>query len=164
MVAMYVVVILGITALAGRQLLNLIGIDLDVFSVVGGLIIAMMGFEMLVGGGGSKTQGEDKRKAGPEEGDALMIPLTLPLIAGPGAMTTTITITAGREGSAGLIAALVGIGVVAVVAFVSYYSLSGLLTKVRPATMAIVSRIGGLLLATIGAQMVLGGLKRFFGA
>ncbi len=162
-VALYVAVILGGTALVGRQVLDLIGINLDAFSVVGGLIIALMGFEMLYGGGGSKTQGEDKRQAGPEEGDALLIPLTLPLVAGPGAMTTTITIAASREGGEGLTAALIGTGVVALIAFVSYAFLSGLFTKVRPATIAVLARVGGLLLATIGVQMLLGGLGRFFG-
>ena len=161
-VALYVAVILGGTALVGRQLLAVLGIDLDAFSVVGGLIIALMGFEMLYGGGGSKTQGEDHRQAGPEEGDALLIPLTLPLIAGPGAMTTTITITAGGNGE-GLTAALIGAGVVALIAFVTYALLSEVFEKIRPATMAVVARIGGLLLATIGVQMLLGGLSRFFG-
>lgn len=161
-VALYVAIILGGTALIGQRLLDILGVNLDAFSVVGGLIIAMMGFEMLYGGGSSKTQGEDKRQAGPEEGDALLIPLTLPLVAGPGAMTTTITIAASREGS-GLAAALIGTGVVALIAFVSYAFLSGLFSKIRPATMAILARVGGLLLATIGVQMVLGGLDRFFG-
>lgn len=161
-VALYVALILGGTALAGRQLLDLLGVNLDAFSVVGGLIIALMGFEMLYGGGGSKTQGEDKRQAGPEEGDALLIPLTLPLVAGPGAMATTITLAASRDGE-GLTAALIGAGVVTVIAFLSYALLSGLFTKVRPATMAVISRIGGLLLATIGVQMLLGGLAKFFG-
>ena len=162
-VALYVALILGGTALVGQQVLDLMGIDLDAFSVVGGLIIALMGLEMLAGGGGSRAQGEDQREAGPEQGDALLIPLTLPLIAGPGGMATTITIAAGRSGWEGITAALIGVGVVALLAFVSYAVLSEAFTKIRPATMAIVQRIGGLLLATIGVQMLLGGLARFFG-
>ena len=162
-VALYVALILGGTALVGQQVLNFMGIDLDAFSVVGGLIIALMGLEMLAGGGGSRTQGEDHRQAGPQEGNALFIPLTLPLIAGPGGMTTTITIAAGRSGWEGVTAALIGVGVVALLAFVSYAVLSEAFAKIRPATMAVISRIGGLLLATIGVQMLLGGLARFFG-
>ena len=162
-VALYVAIILGGAALVGQRLLDILGVNLDAFAVVGGVIIALMGFEMLYGGGGSKTQGEDKRQAGPEEGDALLIPLTLPLVAGPGAMTTTIAIAASREGGDGVTAALIGAGVVALIAFISYAFLSGLVTRIKPATMAIITRIGGLLLATIGVQMMLGGLDRFFG-
>ena len=162
-VALYVAIILGGTALVGQRLLDVLGVNLNAFAVVGGLIIALMGFEMLYGGGGSRTQGEDKRQTGPEEGDALLIPLTLPLVAGPGAMTTTITIAASREGGDGVTAALVGTAVVVLIAFVSYAFLSGLFTRVKPATMAVIARVGGLLLATIGVQMLLGGLDRFFG-
>jgi multiple antibiotic resistance protein len=49
MVALNVALMLGGTALVGRQILNGLGIDLDAFSVVGGFIIAAMGFEMLYG-------------------------------------------------------------------------------------------------------------------
>ena len=162
-VALYVALILGGTVLVGRQVLDLLGVDLNAFSVVGGLIISLMGFEMLYGGGTSKAQGEDHRQAGPEEGDALLIPLTLPLIAGPGAITTAITISADPSSSQASMVALIGVGVVALTAFIAFALLGEAFTKIRPATMSVVARIGGLLLATIGVQMVLGGLDRFFG-
>jgi multiple antibiotic resistance protein len=90
------------------------------------------------------------------------VPLTLPLIAGPGAITTTITISASGDSSQGVVAALFSVGVVALSAFVAYAWLGEAFTRVRPATMAVIARIGGLLLATIGVQMMLGGLGRFF--
>ena len=161
-VAVYVMLVLGGAALAGREILGLLGIQLHAFSAVGGLIIMLMGFEMLYGGGSSSTQGEKRRQAGPEQGDALLIPLTLPLIAGPGAIATTITLSARDESFDAVVVALVAVGVVAVVAFVSFAWLGGVLAKARPATVAVLVRIGGLLLATIGAQMMLGGLKGFF--
>ena len=161
-VAVYVALILGGTAVGGRKVLDVVGINLNAFSVVGGLIIALMGFEMLYGGGTSKAQGEDQRSSGPEKGDALFMPLTLPLIAGPGAITTTITIASSRPSSEGVVAALIGAGVVSLIALVAYAWLSAAFTKVRPATMALIARLGGLVLATIGVQMLLGGLDRFF--
>ena len=161
-VALYVVFVLGGAALVGREILDLIGINLHAFSAVGGLVIALMGFEMLYGGGASKAQGEQERQEGPDEGDALLIPLTIPLIAGPGAITTTITLSAQDDSFDSVIVALIGVGAVAVVAFASFAWLGGVLSKVRPATLAVLVRIGGLLLATIGTQMMLGGLKSFF--
>lgn len=161
-VAVYVVIVLGGAALVGREVLNLLGIDLQAFSAVGGLIITLMGFEMLYSGGASKAQGENQRKSGPEEGDSLLLPLTLPLIAGPGAIATTIAMAAQTESFDSVLTALIAVGVVAVVAFASFAWLGGVLGKARPATTAVLVRIGGLLLATIGAQMLLGGLKGFF--
>ena len=49
-----------------------------------------------------------------------------------------------------------------VVVFVSFQWLGGLLAKLSPSTTALLMHFGGLLLATIGAQMLLGGLKQFF--
>ena len=158
-VSIYVAAILFGTALIGQEFLELLGIDLNAFSAVGGLVIALMGFEMLYGGGASKAQGQDTRAKGPEEGDTLLVPLTLPLIAGPGAIATTITIAA-QDG--GLMPALISAGAVVLAVFASNAWLGQLIERAKPATVAILARIGGLLLATIGAQMMLGGLKNFF--
>ena len=161
-VALNVAIVLGGTTLVGRQFLNFLGINLDAFSVVGGLIIALMGFEMLYSGGASKAQGENEREREPEEGDTLLIPLTLPLIAGPGAIATTISIATQGDASEPVLVALAGVGAVALCTFVSYALLGELIGKAKPTTVALLARIGGLLLATIGVQMMLGGIKNFF--
>ena len=158
----YVTVILAISALVGKELLEVLGINLNVFGAVGGVVIAGMGFEMLYGGTPSRTQGEDEREEGPQEGDGLLIPLSIPLIAGPGAITTTITFSSQNTSTDGLIAMAIAIGIVAVTTFLFYRFVGDALARVKPATIAIVARIGGLVLATLGAQMLLSGLKEFF--
>ncbi len=160
--AVYVTVILAISALIGKELLEAMGINLDVFGAVGGLVIAGMGFEMLYGGGASKAQGEDEREEGPEEGDGLLIPLAIPLIAGPGAITTTITFSSQNTSAEGFVAMTIAIAIVAVVTFAFYRYLGDALARVKPTTVAILARLGGLLLATLGFQMFLNGLKNFF--
>jgi len=161
-IALYIVIILGGSALVGRGFLNILGINLDAFSAVGGLIITLMGFEMLYGGDPSMAQGEKVRERGPVEDDSLLIPITLPLIAGPGAITTTITIASQGDTTESVIVALVGVGIVAISAFVSFAWLGNIVGRAKPTTVSLLVRIGGLLLATIGAQMMLGGLKNFF--
>ncbi|MCK4565582.1 MAG: MarC family protein [Verrucomicrobia bacterium] len=161
-VMLYVALIIGGTAVIGRQILHLLDINLDAFRTVGGLMIAAMGFEMLYGGGGTHPQGEKRRKNGPDEEDTLAIPLTLPLIAGPGAIATTIAISSQGTQHEGLIAALIGGGIVAVITFVSFAWLGKRAAKIKASSMALFARLGGLLLATIGVQMLLSGLKNFF--
>ncbi len=160
-VAAVVFVVLGVSAVAGKQIFQLIGIDLNAFSVVGGIIVAGMGFEMLHGGTQSKTQGQKEAVDGPDEDSGLLMPLAIPLIAGPGAIATVVTMASANEGE-GVVEALIGVGAVAIIAFVSFAFLGGLLAKVSTRTTALLLRMGGMLLATIGAQMVLGGVKRFF--
>jgi multiple antibiotic resistance protein len=57
----------------------------------------------------------------------------------------------------------VAIVAVALATFLFYRYMGGLLTRLKPTAIAILARIGGLLLATLGFQMFLGGLKSFFG-
>lgn len=167
LVAVVVLVILGGSALVGGPLLNLLGINLDAFSFVGGLIIFAMGVEMLYGGAPSKAQGGDIEKRVREDGaededEGLIIPLSIPLIAGPGAIVTAITIASQGPDIDGLIAALAGAITVAAIVFASLNWLGGLIAKLSRQATALLIRVGGLLLATIGAQMFLGGLKNFF--
>ncbi|MCP4436774.1 MAG: NAAT family transporter [Actinomycetia bacterium] len=160
--ALYVTVILGVAALVGNELLTALGVDLNAFSAVGGIIIAAMGFEMLYGGGASKAQGESEREQGPEEGDGLMIPLALPLIAGPGAITTAITLSSQNTSWEGLMAMAIAIAAVAVVTFAFYRYFGEVLARLKPATISILARLGGLILASLGFQMFLNGIKNFF--
>ncbi len=149
-------------ALIGRPVLSLLGINLDAFQVVGGAVIAGMGFEMLYGGAPSRAQGKSERDRDPSGDEGLIIPLSTPLIAGPGAIVTAITIASMDEAGAGIAAAAVGAVAVALVTFASFEWLGGAISRLSPRATAIVIRLGGLLLATIGVQMVLGGLKNFF--
>ena len=52
--------ILGVAALIRRELLEILGINLGAFGVEGGLVVALMGFEMLCGGTSSRTQGAEE--------------------------------------------------------------------------------------------------------
>jgi multiple antibiotic resistance protein len=154
--------ILAGAVLIGRGLLQLMGINLDAFSIVGGLVIAGMGFEMLYQGAPSRTQGGNIDEEEAEEEGGLIIPLSIPLIAGPGAIATAISISSTQGNFFGLVAGVIGAAVVGVLAFVSYEWIGGMMTRLSDTAVMLLTRIGGLLLATIGFQMMLGGLKNFF--
>jgi multiple antibiotic resistance protein len=161
-VAVVVFCILGVIALIGRELLQLLGINLGAFGVVGGLVVALMGFEMLYGGTSSRAQGTKEAEDTPVEEDGLIMPLAVPLMAGPGAMTTVITISAIRDDGSSLIAALVAVAVVSVLVFVGFAWLGDLFSRMSTNATAMLARVGGVLLATIGTQLLLGGLRTFY--
>jgi len=162
-VALIVLVVLGVSALIGRELLQVFGINLGAFGFIGGLIVASMGFEMLYSGGVSKAQGSDIEARGPDEDSGLVIPLSIPLIAGPGAIATTIAIAARDDTATSMFSALVGVAAVALVTFLSMTYLSDVLSRLKPQTAQFLQRMGGLLLATIGAQLALAGIRNFYG-
>lgn len=162
-VAMIVLVVLGGAALIGRELLDLFGINLSAFGFVGGLIVASMGFEMLYSGTTSKAQGKDAISEPDEDAAGFLMPLAIPLIAGPGAIATVITMASADESPISVISALVAVGVTALVTFLSKAFLGDLLARTSAQTAQLLQRIGGLLLATIGTQLALNGLRGFYG-
>jgi len=80
-IAALVLAILGVMAVVGRELLQLFGINLGAFGVVGGILVAGMGFEMLYGGASSRTPGTAEAK-NTEEADPDQNGLVMPLALG----------------------------------------------------------------------------------
>ena len=161
-VALVTMLILVGAALVGRELLQLLGINLGAFGVVGGLVVALMGFEMLYGGVSSRTQGTKEVEEEEPEDEGLFMPLAVPLMAGPGALTTVITLTSASDDWGVLIAVIVGVVVVSALIFLSFAYLGDVIARASPAATAMLARIGGLLLATIGTQLLLGGIRTFY--
>lgn len=131
--------------------------------MVGGLIVALMGFEMLYGGLSSRAQGSKEAEENQySEENGLVMPLAVPLMAGPGAITTIITISAMRGDGSTRVAAVVAVAVVCVLVFVGFAFLGDVIARLNASTTAMLARVGGLLLATIGTQLLLGGIRNFY--
>ena len=164
-IATAVAVILGISALAGREILELIGINLGAFGVAGGIVVVLMGFEMLFGGEPSRAQGGEEAHEEPDpdsfEGQVL-VPSAMPFVAGPGAITLVISISAGTSDFSGAIAALVAVAVAVILLPIGHLLISQKL-NLSDNAMKIATKMGGLLIATIGIQLMLSGIQTFFG-
>lgn len=164
-ITIVVAVILFTSALIGRELLEAIGINLGAFGVAGGFIVTLMGFEMLFGGEPSRAQGGEQAHEEPDpesfEGQ-VVVPYAMPFIAGPGAITLVISISSGTSDFSGAIAALVACAVAVILLPIGHLLIAEKLSLSENA-MKIATKFGGLLIATIGVQLMLGGIKTFFG-
>ena len=157
-VALNILVILIGSALVGLKVLSIFGISLDVFRVVGGMIIAYMGFDMLRG---SHTVAQSP----PESGDANIQGSLVPLLmfaAGPGTITAVVTLAAVHTPDGlpmtALIAALVGTAVT----FAALILAVRLGPRLGRGTQATVTRFMGLIVSSMGMQFVLVSLKAWF--
>lgn len=163
-IATAVAIILGVSAIAGREILDLMGIDLGAFGVAGGLVVALMGFEMLFGGEPSRAQGGEEAHEEPDpesfEGQVI-VPYAMPFVAGPGAITLVITIASGTSDGSGAIAALVAVAIAVILLPIGHLLVSQKLSLSDNA-MKIATKLGGLLVATIGIQLMLSGIQNFF--
>jgi len=163
-VASIVFVILFVAALIGKELLGIMGINLGAFGVVGGFIVASMGVEMLYGGTSSRTQGTKEVAEESPSDEGLVLPLATPLMAGPGGITTVITLAAATKGGiSGIWPTVIGLAAVCVLVFVGFAWLGEAFARLSTTATSMLARIGGLLLATIGLQLALSGLRTFYG-
>ncbi|MGH7787758.1 MAG: MarC family protein [Candidatus Binatia bacterium] len=160
-VALAVFAILAGAVLVGGFVLGLFGISFAAFRVGGGLVVTLTGLDMLRG---RETASQDDPAAALSAADQLIVPVAMPLIAGPGTIITAMTLTASTS-SAGVIPwmMLIAIAVVAAVVWL-VLALSGFVQRwVGARGQAIVIRFMGLVLVAVGAQLVLGGIGDFFG-
>ena len=95
-------VILAAFGLFGEQLLTAIGISIPAFRISGGLLLFLTALDMLF------ERRSDRRERQGEEtpADPSVFPLAMPLLAGPGALTTMILLGTQHSGNATLIAAI----------------------------------------------------------
>ena len=157
-----VAVVLGVSALAGREILDLIGINLGAFGIAGGIIVALMGFEMLFGGEPSRAQGGEAAHEEPESFEgSVIVPYAIPFVAGPGAITLVITLAASTDDGEGTLAALIAVAVAVVLLPIGHLLISERVNLSEDA-MRIATKFGGLLIATIGIQLLLGGIDTYF--
>ena len=159
-VALNILIILMGSALVGLKVLSIFGISLDVFRVVGGMIIAYMGFDMLRG---SHTVAQAPPANGDTSSQGSLVPLLM-FAAGPGTITAVVTLAAVHTPDGlpmtAIIAAVVGAGVT----FVALILAVRLGPRLGRGTQATVTRFMGLIVASMGMQFVLVGLKAFFEA
>src|SRR5690349_4328574 len=105
-VTLTVFAVLAVAAVFGDALLQVIGASLPAFRVGGGLVLLLMALAMLNASIGGVRQSEAEAEE-LESGDPSgVVPLAVPLLAGPGAISTSII--AGQEGGALHVAAIVG--------------------------------------------------------
>jgi len=151
-------IVLTAFALAGRVIFRMFGITLPAFEVAGGLILLLIGLDMLEAKR-SPTQeaSEDTEEASHKE-DAGIVPLGIPMLAGPGAISSVMVLVGQVTTLWQMVAIL---GCIAFTAFVSYLALSGA-SRVRKLLgdtgIRILVRIMGLLLVALAMQFFVNGL------
>jgi multiple antibiotic resistance protein len=156
-VALSILIILLTSALIGLKVLSIFNISLDVFRIVGGMIIAYMGFDML---SGRHSVGQ----APPSDDDADATGSLAPLImfaAGPGTITAVVTLAAVHTPDGFPVTAITAALIGAAVTFAALLLAIGLGSRLGKSTQAMVTRFMGLIVASMGMQFVLTGLKAF---
>lgn len=171
-IAVYVsLFVLGFTTFfyfSGLSLLTFFGISLAAFRIAGGVILFLMGLQM-ARDDFTATFAEAADAPGPYAGprgyarqrfERMIVPFAMPLLIGPGAISTVV-IYASQARVFGLAGAAIGVGVIAAVsactllAFLATPIISRLLGRIG---LTIVVRVLGLILCAMAVQFILGGV------
>lgn len=160
-VAITVFAVLAATALIGDAILTLIGASLAAFRVGGGLVLLLMALAMLNARAGGLRQSEEEA-AEVESGELSgVVPLAVPLLAGPGAISTTV-IAAQKGGTAHLAAILACIAAVSLMTWIVLRAADAIGGRLGTTGLNIATRLLGLLLAALAIQTMAEGLKELF--
>ncbi len=154
-------IILLISAWIGTPLLMLLGIGLPAFQVAGGIIIFMMALSMLHAEENPMQQTQDEQKDRQSSMNAI-VPLAIPIIAGPGAITTVIVTVNQFSGILNLLVISAACVLVAIAMGTLLYFAVNLERLFGKAGINIINRLGGLILAAIAVQVLAAGLIGLF--
>lgn len=160
-VALTVFAVLALSAISGDALLTYIGASLPAFRVGGGLVLLLMALAMLnaQAGGVRQSQAEARElEAGEVPG---VVPLAIPLLAGPGAISTSI-IAAEKGGFGHQVAIVACIALVCLVSWIVLRHAHRIEARLGTTGLNIATRILGLLLAAMAVQTMAFGLKELF--
>ena len=155
-------VILLSFALVGEIVLSTLGISLAALKVAGGILLLLIGIDMVFArssGGTSTTDEEDQEAIA--SNDIAVFPLATPLIAGPGAMGATILLMADARGD--LVAETIIIGAMLTVLLLTLALLlltNKVLRLFGITAMYVISRVFGVLLSALAVQFMFDGLAQ----
>jgi multiple antibiotic resistance protein len=155
---------LVVFALAGDALFRFLGISLPAFRIAGGLLLLLLSIDMiLVRPSGLRTATKAEEEEAEESADVAVFPLAVPLIAGPGAMTSVILIT-GRAGD-DLWLQLVAIATLVAVLLLCLFAFlfaSRLMDWLGLTGINVIGRVFGIILAGLAVQYIVDGLAMSF--
>ena len=151
-------IIISIFVLSGHLLFQIFGITLDALKIAGGLLVGLIGYHMVNGVHSPTAQTLSTDKQDPTL--VAISPLAMPLFAGPGAIATAISLAEGKvEYQLVTILAFATLCLTTYILLIRAKTISKLLGE---SLMTIITRMMGLILTTIGIQMLLTGVKGAF--
>ena len=157
-------------AILGKTIFQVFGITISALRITGGVLVFIIGYHMLHGEGSrlhkhkeGESDGENEEEEEVEDLTNISVtPLAVPILAGPGTIATAMNYSV-EGGWTEIVVTISGFGILCVVTFICFIFGQKILVLVGEGGVAIVTRIMGLILATIGVEMLLEGLMEIVG-
>jgi len=160
----FALVILLIFTFAGGWILQLFGISIEAFRIASGLLLFGIGMDMVYAKTSRAQMTATEKYEGQDADDIAVMPLAIPMIAGPGAITSVIVLMNEAAGMG--IAAIAVVPVAAATAIgITYYMMRHseiIVQRIGQREYRAVNRLMGMLLIAIAVQFIIIGLQTAF--
>ncbi|WP_262359220.1 YchE family NAAT transporter, partial [Vibrio mimicus] len=157
-----VAIILIIALLAGQMLLDLFSISLDSFRVAGGLLLLSIAFSMMSGKLGEDKQNKQEKSEYISREQIAVVPLAMPLMAGPGAISSTIVYGARYPNMFDTLGIILTVVAFSFCSWLLFRSAPYIVRLLGQTGINVITRIMGLILGALGIEFIANGLRSLF--
>lgn len=156
--------VLLVFGLVGQRIFDVFSITIPAFRIAGGMLIFKVAFDMLHGERPRSDSNEQEITDALERENVGITPLGVPLLTGPGAITTVMILVATNTAAADRVMIYVAVAMVFAVTFLLLFAGERLFGLMGRSGLMVFTRIMGLLLAALAVQFVVTGLSQAFPA
>jgi multiple antibiotic resistance protein len=154
--------VLLVFSAAGTFILRFFSITLPAFKIAGGVILFAVGFEMLRARPSRTRSTEEERAEAHTKEDVALVPLGLPLLAGPGAIATVMVLSSRAGDLPHRASVAVCVVIVSFITFTVLRSAGYVARALGKTGINLIGRVMGLILAATAAQFAIDGLREAF--
>src|SRR2546428_2624842 len=149
-------------ALGGSLIFKIFGITIGAFKIAGGVLIGLNALDMVQARRSQQRETAVEKAEGIQKEDIGIMPLGLPMLAGPGAISTVMVLALGAKSVAAMAAGYLSIVLTALITFLVLSAASMVEPRLRQTRMRILTRLMGLVLCAIAVQFIIDGVKLCF--
>ncbi|NOU24374.1 MAG: NAAT family transporter [Methylotenera sp.] len=161
-VAITVFIVLAVSAFVGDKILDFFGITIPSFQVGGGILLMLIAISMMHGKQSGTRQTPEEAQSMAERNVIAIVPLSIPLLAGPGAISSMIIAAQQNSSFAGHLSLLAPIFIISVIIWLVLRLSVGISLKLGTIGINIVTRLMGLILAAMAVEFIAHGLIGLF--
>jgi multiple antibiotic resistance protein len=151
--------VLLLFAMAGTSIFKFLGITLPAFQMAGSIVLLLVALDMLRGQRSRVHETAEEREAGVAKPDIAITPLAVPMLAGPGAISTAILLHSQAQNFSQHIALYLSIVVVSATSYLVLGLAARTTRWMNPIALKLTERVMGLLLAAVAFQFLVNALR-----
>jgi multiple antibiotic resistance protein len=152
--------VLVVFAVAGTAIFKVFGITMPAFQIAASIVLLIIALDMLRVQRSRVQETHEEKQAGTERNDVAVAPLAIPMLAGPGAISTTLLLQNEAHTVAEHVALYTCIVAVALASYLVFRLAVRSAQWLNPIAMSIAIRVMGLLLAAIAVQFMLNAIEQ----